>query len=350
MNPLVSKILKIFLIASVAVLALLFVFGIVLVLGWPWWTGFFVLMGLAGIALGVVFLKKLLLKRREESFVHQIIEQEEVHRSSLGDKEKDASKDLSDSWKEAIDALRKSHLRKHGNPLYVLPWYLVIGESGSGKTTAIESARLSSPFAEVTRTSGISGTKNCDWWFFEQAIIIDTAGRYAIPVDEGRDKEEWEKFLSLLLKYRKKEPLNGLVITIAADKLLTEPQEALEAYGQSIRKRIDELMRILGAKFPVYTLVTKCDLIQGMTQFCDQFPETALDQAMGHLNQDSGADVLGFTEKVFQLMGERLKKLRLLFLQKTKLGEGQDPGLLLFPEEFGRMRGGAGCLCQGGVS
>ena len=83
---------------------------------------------------------------------------------------------------------------------------MVIGESGSGKTTAIESARLSSPFAEVSRTSGISGTRNCDWWFFEQAVLIDTAGRYAIPVDEGRDKEEWQNFLSLLAKFRNREP------------------------------------------------------------------------------------------------------------------------------------------------
>ena len=95
-----------------------------------------------------------------------------------------------------------------------------MGESGSGKTTSIGSAKLSSPFAEVTRTSGISGTRNCDWWFFEQAIILDTAGRYTIPVDEGRDKEEWQGFLKLLVKYRKKEPLHGLIVTVAADKLL----------------------------------------------------------------------------------------------------------------------------------
>ena len=65
--------------------------------------------------------------------------------------------ELQGRWKEAISALRKSHLKKYGNPLYVLPWYMVIGESGSGKTTAIQGADLSSPFAEVSRVSGISG-------------------------------------------------------------------------------------------------------------------------------------------------------------------------------------------------
>jgi len=82
-----------------------------------------------------------------------------------------------------------------GNPLYVLPWYLVIGESGSGKTSAIRNAGLSSPITDTGPTTGISATRNCDWWFFEEAVILDTAGRYTIPIDEGPDKEEWKNFL-----------------------------------------------------------------------------------------------------------------------------------------------------------
>ena len=163
--------------------------------------GFFLLLVLIGLGIGFLFFRKIWLRRREEKFVQQVIEQDESHLKTVSGKERDDLKELQNRWKEAIEALRRSHLRKYGNPLYVLPWYLVIGESGSGKTTAITSARLSSPFAEVSRTSGISGTRNCDWWFFEQAIILDTAGRYAIPIDEGRDKEEWQKFLALLIKY-----------------------------------------------------------------------------------------------------------------------------------------------------
>ena len=127
------------------------------------------------------------------------------------------------SWKKAVETLRGSHLKKLGNPLYVLPWYMVIGESGSGKTTSLSSARLASPFEELGRVRGVSGTKQCDWWFFEQAVVIDTAGRYTIPVNGDRDRDEWQKFLSLLLRYRRKEPLNGLIVTVAADRLLKDP-------------------------------------------------------------------------------------------------------------------------------
>lgn len=347
MKQIFLKVLKVFLIVAAVLLLLALVFGIVLSLDWPWWVGFFVLLGLLGLGVGFLFLKKIWLRRREQDFVEGIIEQDDAYLKSMGDKDKERSQELQARWKEAMEALRHSHLRKQGNPLYVLPWYVVIGESGSGKTTAIKSARLSSPFADVTRTSGISGTRNCDWWFFEQAILIDTAGRYAIPVDEGRDKEEWQKFLTLLAKYRKKEPLNGLVVTVAANKLVESRPESLEEDGRSIRRRIDELMRVLGAKFPIYVLVTKCDLIQGMTQFCDSLPEKTLDQAMGLINQDVSKDVMAFHTRAIGVLADRLRDLRLLLFHQAGGSRGADPGLLLFPEEFERLKFGLSAFIKG---
>jgi len=346
MKQILLKVLKWFLIVAAVLLGLVLVFGIVLSLDWPWWVGFFVLLGLLGVGLSLVFFRKIWLRRREQDFVQEIIAQDDSYVKSLGDKDRGQSKELQDRWKEAMDALRHSHLRKYGNPLYVLPWYMVVGESGSGKTTAITSARLSSPFAEVKRTSGISGTRNCDWWFFEQAILIDTAGRYAIPVDDGRDKDEWQKFLSLLTRYRKKEPLNGLVVTVAANKLLESGSEALQEDGRSIRRRIDELMRVLGARFPVYVLVTKCDLVQGMTQFCDQLPDKGLDQAMGLINHDLSKDVAAFHDRAINSIGDRLRDLRLLLFHKSDT-RGVDPSLLLFPEEFERLKVGLTSFING---
>lgn len=354
MKQLLAKIFKVGLILTAVLLGILIVFGLVLTLGWPWWVGLFVLVGLIGLWIGSLFIKKLWLRRREQHFVDQVIQQDDFYLKQLGAKDKERHQDLQDRWKEAMGALRQSHLKKLGNPLYVLPWYMVIGESGCGKTTAIQSARLSSPFVEVTRTSGISGTRNCDWWFFEQAVLIDTAGRYAIPVDEGRDRDEWQKFLALLARYRKKEPLNGLVVSVSADKLLESAPEMLEEDGVSIRRRMDELMRVLGAKFPVYVLVTKCDLVQGMNQFCAELSDETLNQAMGCINQDLSKDIPRFLDRVIHTVGERLRELRLLLFHKpdgARLPAGeyqsQDPGLLLFPEEFEGLRAGLNAFVRG---
>lgn len=336
MKERIVKTLKISLLILAICLAILMIFGFVLWLGWPLWAGLFLMAGFVALVLGILFARKLFLRRKERRFVQQVIEQDEARAKTMSARERDELKTLQQRWKEAVDMLRHSHLKKQGNPLYVLPWYMVIGESGSGKTTAINSARLSSPFTEVSRVQGISGTKNCDWWFFEQAIIIDTAGRYAIPVDEGRDKDEWQKFLTLLVKYRKKEPLQGLIVTIAVDKLLGAPQKVLEEDGRSIRRRVDELMRVLGVKFPVYVLVTKCDLVQGMKQYSDQLPEKALDQPMGYINESLTKDIDTFLKGAMHAIGERLKNVRLLLLNKPQ-SKSLDPVVLLFPDEFGQL-------------
>ncbi len=334
-----KKLLKYVLLVMAAVLVLLLIMGLVLLLDWPWWVGGIMLLCLTGCCFGGFFLKKIWLRRKEQRFVQQVIAEDESHLKKLQGKERDEYMDLQNRWKEAVETLRRSHLKKQGNPLYVLPWYLVMGESGSGKTTAITSAKLSSPFVDATRTSGVSGTRNCDWWFFEQAIVIDTAGRFAIPVDEGRDKEEWQKFLSLLVKYRKREPIHGLIVTVSADKLATSPVETVEEDGRTIRRRIDELMRVLGVKFPVYLLITKCDLVQGMTQFTEMLPEKSLEQPMGVVNQDLSRDVSGFLDRVISCVGERLSNIRLLLLQQSQ-GKELKTGVLLFPEEFKRLKKG----------
>lgn len=330
--------MKYFLIGVAAVLVILFVFALVFLMDWPWWVGLFMLLGVIGLIIGALFIRKLLKRRNEQQFVQQVIDQDESRLKKLSQQERDELKELQDKWKGAVETLRQSHLKKHGNPLYVLPWYLVMGESGSGKTTAINSARLSSPFLDVNRASGISGTRSCDWWFFEQAIIIDTAGRYTIPVDEGSDKDEWQKFLSLLLKYRKKEPIHGLILTVAADKLLSAPAEELAEDGRKVRRRMDELMRVLGIKFPVYLLVTKCDLIQGMSQFSEQLPEQGLAQPMGFVNEELSKDVAGFLDRVMAGIGERLRHLRLLLLNQP--GGGDAAGYIIFPEEFEGLKKG----------
>lgn len=69
------KFFKWFLIVTGVILLVLLVFGGVLLLDWPWWVGFFVLLGIIGLGIALLFLKKIWARRREQQFVHQIIEQ-----------------------------------------------------------------------------------------------------------------------------------------------------------------------------------------------------------------------------------------------------------------------------------
>lgn len=301
---------------------------------WPWWIGACLFGGFIGLIAGLLFLRKWFLRRRERKFVKRIIDQDDTAIAAAPSHERRRLEALQERWMEAVELLRHSELRKRGNPLYVLPWYMVFGESDSGKTTAVASSRLTHILTDVGPVPGVSATKNCDWWFFEEAVILDTAGRYAIPLDESRDKEEWERFLSLLVKYRRKEPLNGLIVTVPANRLLEGDDDALNEYGTSIRRRIDELMRVLGARFPVYVLVTKMDLVYGLSGLVDVLPEHARSQAMGLVNEADRDEPDDFVDKAVGSVTERLRELRLLLLDGSRF----DPAFLLFSEELERLK------------
>ena len=179
------------------------------------------------------------------------------------------------------------------------------------------------------------GTRNCDWWFFEDAVVLDTAGRYTIEQDR-QDNREWDVFLQQLKKYRKKEPINGVITTISADKLLTADGGELEAYGRKVGAKVHELMQLLGTRFPVYLLVTKCDLIYGMEAFFEYLPNTVYAQAFGHLNKNNPEDIEAFLEEAEQRITANLDNLRLLVTYKPGFGKSS-PQIVFFPEEFRKV-------------
>lgn len=332
----IHKYLKYSLIGSIALLVVLMAVGLVLVIGWPWWVSIFLMLLLVGLGIGTFTGCKIWQRRSALKFVDEVIENDQARIEKMSAWERDDQRALQMRWKKEIERLRKSHLKKLGNPLYVLPWFMIIGESGSGKTTALSSARLST-FSDSESPGSVSGTKDCHWWFLDKSIIIDTAGRYAIPVNGEPDRKEWHKFVSLLLKYRKREPLNGVIVTIAADKLLCSPPEKIEGEGKIIRRRIDELMIVLGLKLPVYLLLTKCDLIQGMNNFSEKFSDEILRQPMGIINQDLSEDVDAFLDNAMSTIGKRLRNMRLLLLHQSDSIE-IDMSMFLFPEEFGGIK------------
>ncbi|WP_419784488.1 type VI secretion protein IcmF/TssM N-terminal domain-containing protein [Maridesulfovibrio sp.] len=335
MKKFLLNLLKIIFIVLLFVLAAVASYALVTYAGWPWWAGACLFGGIIGLVAAFFFIRKWLLRRREKQFVKRIVDQDDSAIAAAPLHERSRLQELQTRWTEAVHLLRNSDLRKHGNPLYALPWYMVFGESDSGKSTAVASSRLTSILSDVGPTPGVSATRNCDWWFFEEAVILDTAGRYAIPIDESRDKEEWEKFLTLLVKYRKREPLNGLIITLPADRLQSGDEDSLHEYGRSLRRRINELMRVLGVRFPVYVLVTKMDLVFGLKGLVEMLPAEAHSQAMGMANEDMLSDPEQFVDKAVSGVIERLRELRMTLLDREN---SFDPAFLLFADELDRLR------------
>jgi type VI secretion system protein ImpL len=208
--------------------------------------------------------------------------------------------------------------------LYEQPWYVIIGPPGVGKTTALLNAGLTFPLAAEMGQSavpGVGGTRMCDWWFTESAVLIDTAGRYTTQdSDAAVDKAGWLAFLGLLKRTRARQPLNGVLVAIAlSDIAAASPAERL-AHARAVRRRVKEIYEQLGVRVPVYALFTKADLIAGFTEFFDDLDRERRSQVWGvsfPLNKtDAGTAPLFAGE--FKTLVERLNQRLLDRLQAER--------------------------------
>ena len=129
---------------------------------------------------------------------------------------------------------------------------------------------------------GVGGTRNCDWWFTDEAIFLDTAGRYTTQdSDAESDAAGWSEFLSLLKKYRTRRPLNGIILTISAHDLMTQGARGREIHVEAARRRLNEVYQQLNIQLPVYVMVTKCDLVAGFTEYFDDLTQEGRAQVWG---------------------------------------------------------------------
>lgn len=181
-------------------------------------------------------------------------------------------------------ALLKRARGKRGY-LYEQPWYAIIGGPGTGKTTALLNAGLNFPLAaQMGRgaVAGVGGTRLCEWWFTDQAVLIDTAGRYTTQdSDAAVDRAGWDAFLALLKRTRPRQPLNGLIVAVALSDIAQGSPEERAANARAIRQRIDDLENRFALRLPVYALFTKADLLAGFMEFFDDLDREGRGQVWG---------------------------------------------------------------------
>lgn len=203
--------------------------------------------------------------------------------------------DMRDKLKNALVKLRKSKLGRKS--LYELPWYIMIGPPGAGKTTAIENSGLNFPLADEIGKGGlggVGGTRNCDWLFTENAVLIDTAGRYTTQESDAEaDNAGWLGFLNLLKKHRPRQPINGAMVAISLSDLSLQDEQTQLAHARAVRRRLHELREKLGVRFPVYVVFTKADLIAGFVEYFDD------------LGKEERGQVWGFTLPLDKSKGEK---------------------------------------------
>lgn len=248
---------------------------------------------LASVAARVIFLLVLALLwagiyllriKREKRANEQVVNEMLTSANTDDDLLKEEVETLRERMREAL-ALVKKWKPGRFRSVYELPWYMIIGAPGCGKSTALLSSGLEFPLKEqmgIDAVKGVGGTRHCDWWFTNKAVLIDTAGRYTTQDSaDKRDARGWNSFLGLLKKNRPRRPINGVLLSVSvADLLEQTPTERL-LHARALKQRVQELKNRLGLVFPVYLLLTKFDLLEGFNDIFAQLSEKEREEVFG---------------------------------------------------------------------
>ncbi len=207
-------------------------------------------------------------------------------------------------------ALLQANL-KGRHALYQLPWYLVLGQENSGKTSFVNrSGQTFSLTGEIKAGSqrlleDPDKVYPIDWWIGDQAVLIDPpgelisqpritqAGKADTPailparlaqhgaLPEDLHARLWDSFVGWLGRNRSRRPLNGVVLMVSLETLMHQSASDRKALAALLRARLAELSRQLGTRPPLYVVLSKFDLLEGFETLFAQLPKSVREDIFG---------------------------------------------------------------------
>lgn len=188
-----------------------------------------------------------------------------------------------DSW---LQALRTN---KGSGALWTLPWYLMLGMPGSGKSSLMHRAntanklntRLSAELRKAAKDQKV------DCWLGEEAVIFDPKGELLLPavsdeqVEGIQNEHLWQHLLTWLNTNRQRQPLNGVVMTLDLAWLSFASVSERKTCAQLLRRRLQDVSVTLNTRLPVYFVLTRLDVLNGFHAFFQQLDKESRQSLLG---------------------------------------------------------------------
>lgn len=210
----------------------------------------------------------------------------------------------------------KSQLQRHINTpssLYRLPWYMVIGGRGSGKSALIKESY------KLTDVTGSEAIDNADLrvrcWLGEQAVIIDPAGdlieQPTTPLvgKASLNSRLWQSLLSWLVDHRKRQPLNGIILTVDLHQLITANKTQRENTVADIQQRLQEVRLSTHSQIPLYVVFTKLDLLYGFEAMYQSLDKAQREAVLGVTFSLNSADAEAWRKELQQFWQQWITQL-----------------------------------------
>ncbi|SMG61114.1 type VI secretion system protein ImpL [Paraburkholderia susongensis] len=201
---------------------------------------------------------------------------------------KDFDRQLARQWLKRYPGWRARWFGlRNGAHRAELPWLLVLGAAGSGKTTLIRrgnaTASTDGDGASTDYTSDTSHTNTCHFWRLDNAIWIDVNGAWLEPGGalSSDASPGWQHLLKALAKLKRRPPIDNLAICVDADWLLHANFEQRKALSDSMRERLADVADHFDQKMAIHVLVTSLDKVPGALPFLNCLDESALEKGIG---------------------------------------------------------------------
>jgi type VI secretion system protein ImpL len=253
--------------------------------------------------------------------------------------------------RKRLQAWRGRIGREHNS---YLPWFLVLGAEGSGKTRLVaqglapdalhpgtvmgESSAVSNHEADLSTDAG--GELEC--WLGSEAVWLDTSGKWSLRDDlNDAGHNAWKKMLQGVKKLRRDPSLNGVVMCIDAHELMHTALEQRKRLAESLRARLDELHQYFGQCMQVYVALTGLDKLDGAVSTLSLMSPAQWVQGVGFsLPATAGArsDAEMPTWQSSWLELEHRVQQHVLYVSPTAGGIAENLAQLRFVEALSKLR------------
>lgn len=208
-------------------------------------------------------------------------------------------------WRAGVRVLQRSRLSRFGSPLYVLPWFIALGHDDAAKTGLLRRAAGSNP------VHGHGDAPVLRWWLLRNGVILDPAESTG-PDDAPIISQYWHRLMHWMLRTRRREPLNGLIITLDTAWLMQGSDADLAEAGRRLRQRLDQLTRVYNVRLPVYVVLTRCEEFPGFRAWGESLDPEVRDQPVGYATPGARESADKFIANAFQSITRRMLDLRIL--------------------------------------
>lgn len=166
--------------------------------------------------------------------------------------------------------------------------WLLLGEPGSGKSRLMESGGLEYPAGLNDFSRAAEATSTLNLWITGNGAVWDIGGRLFLGRWGGRLDNEWQFFLNEFRKVYRRTLPNGVVLTVPADALLLDSPELRDRKIALIAEELRAMAWETGVFCPVWLIVTKCDRIDGFSEFFSLLDDEDCGEMLGWENRSPG--------------------------------------------------------------